>query len=104
MATKASISRAWKRIESRVADYIGGIRVPVTGRQRGSAPDIEHNWLSVEVKYRAAIPTYLRDGMVQAEASAKPRQMPAVILVEKGQEIGEALICFRLKDARDHWL
>lgn len=101
--------KAWKACERRVAKYIGGERVPITGRQRGSAPDIQHPWLSPEVKYRSktsgeCIPKWLHEAMAQAEASARTRQMPCVILVEKGQEVGEAFICFRLRDAREHWL
>lgn len=96
--------KVWKACERRVAKYIGGERVPVSGRARGDKPDIDHNFLSIEVKYRAKFPFWLHDAMAQAEASAMPRQMPCVILCEKGQETGETFICFRLRDARDHWL
>jgi hypothetical protein len=96
--------KAWKSAERRIAKYIGGERVPVTGRARGSAPDIKHNWLCPEVKYRKSIPEWIKDAMRQAEASAMPRQMPCVILVERGQKTDEALICFRLQDAKEQWL
>lgn len=76
----------------------------MSGRQRGDAPDIEHNWLSVECKYRAKLPAWMHDAMDQAIKSAQPRQMPAVILVEKGRRTGESYICFRLSDAKDHWM
>ena len=97
--------KAWKRFERRVAAFIGGERVPVTGRQRGDAPDIRHNWLVPEVKYRGKIPDWIHDAMDQAKA-AKTRsgQMPCVILGEKGKAVGESYIMFRLEDARDHWL
>ena len=96
--------KTWKSVERRVAKFIGGKRVPVSGRHRGDAPDIEHNWLSVECKYRARLPTWLHDAMNQAEASAMPRQMPCVILVERGKGTGDSYIVFRLKDAREQWL
>jgi hypothetical protein len=32
----------WKQAERRIADLLGGQRIPVTGRQRGDTPDIEH--------------------------------------------------------------
>lgn len=96
--------KAWKACERRIAKYIKGERVPITGRQRGDAPDIKHNWLSPEVKYRKTLPAWFKDAMNQAEASAMPRQLPVVIMVEKGQEVGEAFIMCRLKDFRDHWL
>jgi len=76
----------------------------VSGRQRGYAADIEHNWLAPEVKYRQKISKFLDDAMDQAVKSARPRQMPCVILADKGRETGECLIVFRLKDAKDHWL
>ena len=76
----------------------------MSGRQRGDAPDIEHNWLSVEVKYKQKFPDWLHDAMAQAEASQRPRQTPCVIMVEAGKEIGEAFICFRLRDAKENWL
>lgn len=96
--------KAWKHAERRIADFIGGKRVPVSGRGRGDQPDIDHAWLAVEAKYRKELPKWLFDAMDQAEKSAKPRQMPCVILIEKGQRVGDALICFRLSDAREQWL
>lgn len=96
--------KLWKFWERKIAAYIGGRRVPVTGRQRGDAPDIEHNWLSVEVKMRSKLPNWLFDARAQAEASAKPRQLPVQIYVQKGMEVGDAFIVCRLKDFKDHWL
>ena len=47
---------AWKRTERRIAAGLAGVRVPVTGRARGDAPDIPHDRLALEVKHRAALP------------------------------------------------
>ena len=96
--------KAWKACERRVAKYIGGERVPITGRQRGDVPDIKHAWLCPEVKYRQKISKFLHDAMRQAVAAVRGKQMPCVILCEKGQDTGDAYIIFRLEDARDHWL
>ncbi len=49
--------RAWKRTERAIAARLGGVRVPVSGRQRGDAPDIAHPTFAVEVKSRASLPT-----------------------------------------------
>lgn len=98
------VDKAWKRAERRIAEYIGGERVPITGRQRGSAPDIEHAWLSVECKYRAKLPEWLHDAMRQADASRKQRQMPIVFLLEKGAKVGDAYAVVRLSDFRDRWI
>jgi len=60
----------WKAIERWWAEQLGGVRVPVNGRQRGSAPDVEHDRYAIEVKAGRCMPTRLRDGMRQAMASA----------------------------------
>ncbi len=60
----------WKQIERWWALQLGGRRVPVTGRQRGDAPDVEHDRYAIEVKAGKCMPTRLRDGMRQAMASA----------------------------------
>lgn len=96
--------KAWKRCERRVAKYIGGERVPITGRQRGDVPDVKHNWLSVEIKYRAKLPRWLYEARSQAEAAAQPRQLPVQIYVERGMDVKDAFIVCRLSDFRDHWL
>ena len=97
--------KAWKRFERRVAKYIGNAeRVPITGRQRGSAPDIEHAWLSIEAKYRATLPAWIKDAFSQAKASARANQAPVVIIGEKGDETGKAWICMELSEFRDRFL
>jgi len=60
----------WKKTERAVAELLGGKRVPVTGRQRGDTPDIEHPYLAIEVKHRKIIPEWILDAMDQAIASA----------------------------------
>jgi hypothetical protein len=43
------------------AGFLGGQRMPVTGRQRGDTLDsIEHEALSIEVKSRKALPAWRR--------------------------------------------
>jgi hypothetical protein len=97
--------KAWKRCERVIAKYIGGTRVPVTGRSRGDAPDIEHNWLSPEIKYTSgSLPKKWFEARAQAEASSKPRQLPVQIWVEKGMSAGDAFVMMRLSDFRDRWL
>ena len=58
------------------ASMLGGVRVPVTGRGRGDAPDIAHPTLSIEVKAGKTISTRLSDGMEQAKASIRGDQYP----------------------------
>lgn len=59
----------WKQVERDWAEFLGGKRVPITGRSRGDAPDIEHPVFSVEVKAGAVVSERFRDGMEQAVAS-----------------------------------
>jgi hypothetical protein len=96
--------KAWKKNERDIANYIGGVRVPITGRQRGSAPDISHMWLGVEVKLRQTVPGWIHEGMEQAQAASVGHQMPVLIIRQKGQKIQDALICTTLKEFRDRWL
>lgn len=60
----------WKAIERWWAEQLGGVRVPVTGRQRGAAPDVAHDRYAIEVKAGRVMSPRLREGMAQAVASA----------------------------------
>ncbi len=72
--------------------------MPVSGRGRGDAPDIEHPTLAVEVKSRKSLPIWLKVAVEQAEAAAKPPQLPIVVLHEDGRRYADALVVMRLKD------
>lgn len=118
--------KLWKAVERRIAKYLGGERVPITGRQRGSAPDIKHEWLSIEVKQRESLPAWVHDAMDQAVSSkrksiykpgevviykteeerreiekAMRSQLPVVILHETGKRIEDDYVVIRLQDFRD---
>ncbi len=97
------MDKPWKRTERRVAELLGGERVPVTGRQRGSAPDIQHAFWSPEVKHRKKLPDWLLDALAQAEASKRDDQLPIVILHEAGQRHANDLVVLRLSDFVDHF-
>ena len=88
----------WKKTEREIAKLIGGRRVPVTGRQRGDVPDIEHPLLSIEVKERQTLPAWVEEAMSQAEASVKPFQIPVVFLHPKGGKHMDDLTILRLRD------
>ena len=90
--------KLWKRAEREIAERIGGKRVPVTGRGRGSEPDIRHEWLSVEVKSRNSIPAWIKDAMAQAVASIRGDQLPIVVIHENGARYDDALVMVPLKD------
>ena len=91
--------KAWKATERAIAKILGGERVPITGRQRGSAPDIEHEWLSLEVKHRKhAVPQWVLTAMEQAEASNKTDKLPMAVIHRQGDRYLDALCVVRLKD------
>lgn len=101
---------SWKKAELVLARLLGGERVPVTGRVRGWAPDIEHPTLALEVKTRKRMPVLLADGMDQAvkaagwyERKGKGYRMPALVIHEDGSHYDNALVVVRLRDARDWW-
>ncbi len=88
----------WKRVERQIAAMLGGRRVPVTGRTRGDAPDIEHPAYSVEVKSRNTIPQWLLEALQQATASARDNRVPVVIIHRNGARYSDALVVVRLSD------
>lgn len=91
----------WKNTERQIARHLNGERVPITGRQRGSAPDIAHDWLSIEAKHREKLPGWLHDAMKQAEASKRGNQLPIVVLHEKGKRHRDNFVIVRLGDFVD---
>jgi len=62
-------SATWKKWERWWAELLGGVRVPVTGRQRGSAPDVDHPEFAIEVKYGRVMSSRLSLAVEQAVAA-----------------------------------
>jgi hypothetical protein len=89
--------KPWKRTEREVARRLGGRRVPVSGRQRGDAPDVEHSDLSIEVKHRESLPGWLHDAMAQARAASGPGQVPVAILHQRGMRYDQSLVVVELR-------
>ena len=90
--------KAWKKAERRIAELLGGRRIPVSGRQRGDCPDVEHPTLSIECKTRRSLPAWIEDAMKQAEASARNGRLPVVVLHQHGKRYRDALLVMRLGD------
>ena len=59
----------WKKWERWWAELLGGVRVPVTGRTRGTAPDVSHDKFAIEVKYGNVMSTRLSTAVEQAVAA-----------------------------------
>ncbi|MGH7920970.1 MAG: hypothetical protein ACREQM_13660, partial [Candidatus Dormibacteraceae bacterium] len=104
---------SWKATERELAQLLGGERILVTGRVRGYAPDIDHPrfWSEVsEVKSRKNMPVLLRDGMDQAVKAVEwsvrkghGDRLPMLIVHQDGQRLENAIVCVRLRDARQWW-
>ena len=92
------MNKTWKSAERKIAELLGGKRVPVTGRQRGDAPDIEHPFFSVEVKHWQTLPNWLHEAMEQAEKSVRGNKIPIAVLHETGTKYDKALTVVRLGD------
>jgi hypothetical protein len=83
-------SSEWKATERFIAEQLGGRRVPITGRQRGDAPDIAHDRWSIEVKRRSgvhAFPMWLVTALEQADA-ANPGDKVSLVVVEHAHGSG----------------
>ena len=92
----------WKQAERRIADILGGRRVPVSGRTCGDRPDIKHDALSVEVKSRKSLPAWMENAMQQAKAASKNGELPVAVLHQDGKRYTEALVVIRLVDFADY--
>jgi len=100
------VDKVWKKFERWVGEFLTELgdnadRVPITGRTRGSAPDVTSNHLSIECKYRKNIPSWIKDAMAQAVASSRDNKVPVVFIKEKGASFDDTLIVFRAKDFRE---
>lgn len=95
MATKQ-----WKHTERAIAAKIGGVRI--SNHALGlRTPDCESDWLSVEVKHRKALPSWITEAMGQAKRNATPGKLPVAVLHQAGQRYDDALVVVRLCDFTD---
>lgn len=94
-------NKPWKRTERKVAAYYGGKRIPVTGRQRGDVPDIEHDWISFEVKHRQSVPEWILDAMRQAIAAKGDEKLPVVVIHQSGTRHDNDLVVLTAYDFRE---
>ncbi len=92
----------WKACERRIAELLGGVRVPVTGRQRGATPDVEHPTLSIEVKSRKSLPAWLLDALEQAQVASENGRLPVAVLHQDRKPYRDALVVVRLEDFADY--
>jgi hypothetical protein len=93
---------SWKHAERRVARALGGQRTGPTGREDNDVKGGLAEIFAIEIKYRARLPQILTAALSQAKAGKTAGNKPPMcVIVQKGQETGEALVCMRLKDFVD---
>jgi hypothetical protein len=89
--------KTWKAAERKVAARIGGARL--SNHALGlRTPDCESDWLSVEVKHRKALPSWLLDALGQARTNATPGKLAVAVLHQAGARYDDALVVVRLSD------
>ena len=92
----------WKAIERRVARLFGTTRIGT--REGGPAPDFENSWTVGEVVCHE-VPKWILDELAQAERRQTDRpKLRLLVIHEKGQGLGEALVVMRLGEFRDRFL
>lgn len=99
---------SWKRTEREVMSYLGGERIPITGRARGSEPDGKHTWIVPEIKYRESVPGWLSDAYAQALAAHvqlnldDPKaRLPIVVIRPHRVAVQKSYVVLTLQDFRD---
>lgn len=95
---KKSNPDTWKGGELHVAGFLGGERIPVTGRKGkrkkgeieeevGKPPDVDHEVLAIECKEGKSIPKFFENAMAQAISArtwyrkrGKGERIPVVVM------------------------
>lgn len=81
-------SKEWKNSERRMAEKLGGERVPITGRYRGYAPDIKHEHLAIEHKFgKRIISSRIIEALKQANATAETNGGLPIVTAEQSDGI-----------------
>lgn len=112
-------SDTWKDGEREAAAFLGGERVPVTGRKSrrkkgeveeevGTPPDIDHAVLAIEMKDGKQIPKLLERAMAQAVSAqtwyrkrGKGERIPAVVMHPFRARRDETFLILRFCDLAD---
>lgn len=75
----------WKAAERRVAEDLGGRRIPVTGIDRDGA-DVITPLFCVQVKLRKALPIWLWNWLSGIQGVAKPTGKVGILLLKKPRQ------------------
>ena len=89
--------RSWKAFERRIAERVGGKRIPVTGERDGA--DVVADSFVYQAKLRRGLPSYLRDwlrGIVSA--GERKNSIGVVIWKAPHKPDDDAVVILRLAD------
>lgn len=91
----------WKNAERRVAEDLGGKRIPVTGIDRHGA-DVVTPMFHVQVKLRKALPGWLWGWLSGIRSDAQPKGKVGILILKKPrQRDNEGLVVMSYVDFVD---
>lgn len=91
--------KRWKAQERRIARLLNGHRNPNTG---AAAPDVETEWLCVEVKDREELPAWIHAALATARGHAGGNRLGIAVLSSRTEVID--LVVMDLRDFRDWFI
>lgn len=93
----------WKSAERRVAEDLGGQRIPVTGIDRDGA-DVVTPLFAVQVKLRKALPAWLWGWLSGIRSTAAPVGKVGILILKRPrQKDTEGLVVMSYGDFVDHF-
>ena len=92
--------KSWKRFERKVAEQLGGYRIPVSGVSSGFKGDVSHPLFFVECKWGKQIPKTILKWFSKADGQSKDSGK-VVLVVMKPRGVHEEFVLLRFKDFLD---
>ena len=94
------MDKAWKAFERRIAERVGGKRIPVTGERDGA--DVVAGPFVYQAKLRRGLPSYLRDWLRGIVAAGERSGATGVVIWKApNARDDDAVVVLRLKDWQD---
>ena len=92
--------KSWKAFERRIAERVGGKRIPVTGERDGA--DVIAGPFCYQAKLRRGVPGYLRDWLRGIVSSGERSGTTGVVVWKEPHALDDdAVVILRLKDWQD---
>ena len=97
MSDGNTMDKSWKAFERRLAELVGGKRIPVTGERYGA--DVDAGPFVYQAKLRRGLPSYLRDWLRGITAAGARKNATGVVVWKAPHKPDdEAVVILRLKD------